>query len=144
MQRELDPSSKTLTFTVDWPPAELSPNARLHWSKKAKAVSEYKELCYWLAIDARNKWELSYGKWEPIEKAVVNLVFLVADKRQRDPDNLVAMCTPLLNAIRCPRGLEGYGARLIVADDVGHMELEWRIEQADEFGVRVTIEESGR
>lgn len=137
-------STPDLIFKVDFPPTDLSSNARVHWSVKARAAAMYKEVCYYLALSARNRWELATGyKWEPIEKAVVSLVFLVADKRERDVDNLVAMAKPLLDAIQCPRSSKEYGARLIVADDAQHMELTCRVEQAAKFGVSVTIRESG-
>lgn len=33
-------------LTLPWPPNELSPNARVHWSVKAKAVKSYRNACY--------------------------------------------------------------------------------------------------
>ena len=32
-----------LTLTLPWPPKELSPNARQHWTKLAKAKKAYRE-----------------------------------------------------------------------------------------------------
>ena len=39
----------TLTLTLPWPPKELSPNARQHWSKLAKAKKAYRDACAWTA-----------------------------------------------------------------------------------------------
>ena len=34
---------------LPWPPKELSPNARVHWTKKAKAAKAYRLECFILA-----------------------------------------------------------------------------------------------
>ena len=33
----------TNQINLPWPPRELSPNARVHWAKKAKAAKAYKK-----------------------------------------------------------------------------------------------------
>ncbi len=38
-----------LRLTLPWPPAGLSPNARLHWAAKAKLTKAYRADCYWAA-----------------------------------------------------------------------------------------------
>ncbi len=38
-----------LTLTLPWPPKELSPNARQHWSKLAKTKKAYRDACAWTA-----------------------------------------------------------------------------------------------
>lgn len=69
-------------MTLPWPPKELSPNARGHWSAKAKKAKAYRSACYLLTIQARIK--------APAGRAVLALEFVPPDRRSRDDDNLVA------------------------------------------------------
>ncbi len=73
------------SITLPWPPKELSPNARLHWSKKSKAAATYKQACYMLAIQAGAKagipWDGDIHLW---------IDFYPPDRRQRDDDNMIA------------------------------------------------------
>lgn len=68
---------------LPWPPKELSPNARGHWSKRAKAAKSYRKTCWALAKEAgiRVDWEGDVHLW---------LSFLPPDRRARDDDNLIA------------------------------------------------------
>ena len=75
---------KKMTVTLPWPPKELSPNARVHWSKKSKSAKAYRLACYVLALEAG----LRSVDWEG--KVHIWLDFYPPDKRQRDDDNLVA------------------------------------------------------
>jgi len=43
----------TATVTLRLPPKELSPNARVHWKKKATATRQYREAAYLLALPSR-------------------------------------------------------------------------------------------
>lgn len=74
-----------LTFKLPWPPKECSPNARGHWSKKAKAARAYRNECAYDALffGARNM-KLSDG---PIG---LDLAFFPPDRRRRDDDNIIA------------------------------------------------------
>lgn len=38
-----------MTITLPWPPKELSPNARMHWARLAKAKKAYRAACAWQA-----------------------------------------------------------------------------------------------
>lgn len=69
--------------TLGWPPKELSPNARGHWSKKAKAAKAYRKACWALALEAGIKadWEGEVHLW---------LTFFPPDRRHRDDDNCIA------------------------------------------------------
>ena len=40
-----------MRITLPWPPTGLSPNARNHWAKTAKLKKQYREACYWKAIE---------------------------------------------------------------------------------------------
>lgn len=67
---------------LPWPPKELSPNARVHWSKKSRAARQYRAACFVRCRQARLR-ELS-------GKALLVLEFLPPNRRARDDDNLVA------------------------------------------------------
>lgn len=38
-----------MRLTLPYPPAGLSPNARIHWAPKAKLTKAYRADCYWAA-----------------------------------------------------------------------------------------------
>lgn len=70
--------------TLPWPPKELSPNARLHWSKKSKAAKAYRRVCHLLTLEAGLRgidWEGDIHVW---------MDFYPPDRRARDDDNMVA------------------------------------------------------
>jgi crossover junction endodeoxyribonuclease RusA len=68
---------------LPWPDKVLSPNARCHWSRKAKATKAAREAAYWLTWQevGRNM------RWKGARLAVT---FSPPDKRRRDRDNLQA------------------------------------------------------
>jgi crossover junction endodeoxyribonuclease RusA len=67
---------------LPWMPKELSPNARVHWAKKAKAAKSYRADCHVVAKSA--------GVKMPDGPALLCLTFHPPDKRARDDDNLIA------------------------------------------------------
>ena len=44
--------SEPLIFTLPWPPADLSPNSRGHWSKLARAKKAYRAACGNVGMEA--------------------------------------------------------------------------------------------
>ena len=72
---------KELVFP--WPPKELSPNARLHWSKQRKVAKAYRATCYMLTKQSGVKVD-----WDGDVHAWMN--FYPPDKRHRDDDNMIA------------------------------------------------------
>lgn len=70
--------------TLPWPPKECSPNARGHWSKKAKAAKAYRHACRTLALAARLAIPEGPGAVH------LFLDFYPPDRRARDDDNLTA------------------------------------------------------
>ena len=93
----------SILLDFPWPPKELSPNARVHWAKKARAFKSYKEACLWTGKAAG--WSLHGAKR-------FKFTFCPPDKRRRDADNCVAACKALLDAL----------AVLTAVDD---SEFEW-------------------
>lgn len=68
---------------LPWPDKSLSPNARLHWSKKAKAAKVQRQIAGWETVVSGHKiiWE------GPIH---LKITFYPPDMRCRDMDNLSA------------------------------------------------------
>ena len=79
------------TFTFGWSKAPLSLNYRFHYLKEAKITRELREL---MRVQAY--------LIEPVERCEVELVWIVADRRRRDEENVVptlkALCDGLVDA----------------------------------------------
>lgn len=67
---------------LPWPPKELSPNARVHWSKKSKAAKVYRTACKVIT-------RLS-GVVAPEGEVHLSITFCPPDRRKRDDDNCLA------------------------------------------------------
>lgn len=66
-----------------WPPKELNPNFRGHWTVKNRATKAYKEACWALCKES--------GMVAPDSKRIALwLDFYPPDKRHRDDDNMIA------------------------------------------------------
>jgi crossover junction endodeoxyribonuclease RusA len=111
------------TLTAPWPARELSPNARGHWSRAARAKRLQRASRAFLAHQAGLGGVRGLGMaWE------VHLAFAAPCRRARDLDNLLAACKA---------GLDG------LADAMGVDDRHWRIsiDRADPApGGRVEIE----
>lgn len=70
-------------IVLSWPPACLSPNARVHWSVKAKATKAYRKEAGWKTIEAKEK-VCGDG---PI---YLHVYFYPPDDRRRDGTNMLA------------------------------------------------------
>ena len=73
-----------MTLELLWPPKELNPNHKVHWSKRAAAVKAYRLDCYWCAkanrpSNKRKGFLLDF-----------KVTFHPPDKRKRDRDNMIA------------------------------------------------------
>lgn len=108
-----------LSITLPWPPAGLSPNARLHWSKTARLKKDYRKACGWEAIAQ------GIRKIEA-DALVVHLTFYPPDRRHYDQDNLVA---------RMKAGLDGLSDAIGVDDK--HFKLSHDL--ATEIGGMVKV-----
>lgn len=85
------------------PPAECSPNARVHWSDRYKTSSPYQSSVFYCAVDARNRLyhrPRRIGDSDPpFDRARLDLTFVVANRRSRDEDNWRARFVPGQNAL---------------------------------------------
>lgn len=109
-----------LTLTLPWPPKELSPNTRQHWSKLAKAKRAYRAACAWTAK------QQGAGRIEA-QKLHLTITFVPPNRRAHDLDNCLA---------RLKSGLDG------LADVLGVDDKNWTltISKADAIGGMVKVE----
>ncbi len=69
---------------LPFPPSGLSPNARLHWAKKAKAAKAYRTECHLITLESGLRgvdWSGDIHVW---------IDFFPPDRRRRDDDNMIA------------------------------------------------------
>lgn len=93
---------------LPWPPSSLSPNARGHWSIKAKAAKKYRGEARLIAQGAGCR-ALS------CDALTVEITFHPPDKRHRDTDNMLASIKSGLDGIADATGVDDskwhYGIR---------------------------------
>jgi crossover junction endodeoxyribonuclease RusA len=87
---------------LPWPPAELSPNWRGHWAKRARAARSYRHTCRTLAIAAGIEVPAYAANGGPIN---LRLDFFPPNRVRRDDDNAVAAFKAgrdgIADAMRC-------------------------------------------
>ena len=92
-----------IEIVLGWPPSDLSPNARLHWAKLARAKKQYRNACF-----SVSKEQLKKVKTDSIpDKLVLEMTFIPPDRRSYDRDNLVA---------RMKSGIDGLADALKIND----------------------------
>jgi len=92
-------------------PKEANPNWRGHWSKKAKAVKEFREMAMYCAINA---YEGVIPVGVMYVKAKVAVTLVIPDRRYyRDPDNALASLKPAIDGC--------VDAGVILGDDDKHL-----------------------
>ena len=106
------------------PYPELSPNSRVHWAVKARAVKAAREEIGWLA---KAQWHDE----KPMMKARIGYEFHVKDKRHRDLDNLLAMCKPWQDGL--------IDAGVLMYDDAEHLHI-WRTRYVQDTVEKTIIE----
>ncbi len=115
------------------PPAECSPNARIHWSERYQAAEIYQGAVFYECVDARNRLERL--PWRPgfpsFQKPRVNLTFVFPNYRKRDEDNLRARFKPGLDAI--------VQARLVEDDSIDILDLGKITVEVDKERAPLTI-----
>ena len=91
-----------ISVTLPWPDKVLSPNARVHWSRKAKAVKTARQSAAWLVMERTNAWRSLIG-WGG---ASVSMTFGPPDNRRRDRDNLIASMKAATDGIADAIGID--------------------------------------
>lgn len=79
-------------IVFDWPPKELSPNARVHWGKKYRATKKYRRDCCYLAKSAG-------AKVTGDGQIHLEVRFFPPSKQRRDMDNMIASIKALLDGL---------------------------------------------
>lgn len=87
------------TVNLPWPPACLSPNARKHWTVKARAAAKARRdalvCCQAVGIRALG--------WPGM---AVTVEFRPPDQRRRDADNMLSSCKSLLDGVADASGVD--------------------------------------
>ena len=103
-------------IVLPWPPKELSPNARAHWTVSAKAKKAYRAACYLLAKQSKVAidWTGEVHAW---------IDFYPPDRRHRDDDNMVAAFKAGRDGMADAMGLDDKRFRIhpYVKDEIGGM-----------------------
>ncbi len=116
-----------IAIELPWPPRELHPNARIHWSRRAKAAKQCRALGWGMTLTA------GVRRSDPdIPQALkVTAVFSPPDNRRRDADGMLSSIKSYLDGI----------ADVLGVDD-SKFEIAIRREQPVKGGaVRIELEE---
>ena len=123
----MDTERKLKIVLAHLPYTELSPNSRVHYMVKARAVKASREEIGWLA---KAQWHDA----QPMMKARISYEFHTKDKRHRDLDNLLAMAKPWQDGL--------IDAGVIFYDDADHLEIgSVRVIQSDAEQTIIKVEE---
>ena len=90
---------------LPWPDKALSPNARVHWTKKAKAAKAMRKIAGWETKISKQKID-----WDG--EIHLHAVFYPPDARHRDEDNLIASAKSLYDGIADGLGVNDKRFRL--------------------------------
>ena len=101
-----------MVIDLPWPPSALSPNARIHWAKRAPIAKAYRAACYATTMEAAKHlgpawFNAKRGEAEASGELQIEVYFNPPDRRHRDWDNCVA-------AIK--HGLDGVAEALDIDD----------------------------
>jgi crossover junction endodeoxyribonuclease RusA len=88
-----------MRIELPWPPKDLSPNERPHWTKKAKAVKAYRTECGWRA----RAQGVNLSDVTPVH---MQITFAPPDARRRDRDNMIASCKALMDGLSDAIGID--------------------------------------
>jgi crossover junction endodeoxyribonuclease RusA len=93
--------SEPIRLELPWPPAQLSPNARVGWQTKARATKAYRNDCMWVAYAYRNRKKFSGDPLPEFGAAPVTVtpVFYTRTRQRMDIDNLVASIKSALDGL---------------------------------------------
>lgn len=82
---------------LPWPPRELHPNARAHWTKKANAARKARSDAFWATTEV-----VDYADRCRLHDAfslLVKVKFCPPDKRRRDVDGMLSNIKAYLDGI---------------------------------------------
>jgi len=87
-------------ITLGWPPKELSPNARVHWSKLASVKKTYRLACAWQTKEQGAKLNRTD---RPV---LLEMEFFKPNRRAMDRDNLLARMKAGLDGVCDALGID--------------------------------------
>lgn len=114
---------------LPWPPRDLSPNARVHWSVRSRAARLYRKACWALILASGIKvdWTGPAHLW---------LNFYPPSRRHYDDDNLIASCKSGRDGIADALGIND--GRFVV-----HPRLHDKTVKGGAVGIRITKGDEG-
>jgi crossover junction endodeoxyribonuclease RusA len=95
-------SAGTFYFTLPFPPAKLSPNARLHWRALDRVKKSYKTDCAWSLFQSPVP-DLNEG-----ERIPLTITINPPDKRRRDRDNTQSSLKYAMDQLAEHLGVDDY------------------------------------
>lgn len=94
----------SLTLTLSWPSADLSPNARVSPLARARAAKRAKNEAWGLTKALMGSLRIVHGAWRgPVE---VFYIFHALQERGRDDDNFIARMKPSRDGIALALGMD--------------------------------------
>ncbi len=84
---------------LPWPARDLSPNARVHWTKRAKAAKKAR-------ADAMLLCQAQGCRMLQCDRLTVEITFYPPDNRPRDTDNMLASLKPALDGLADASGVD--------------------------------------
>mgnify|MGYP001600624230 CR=1 FL=1 len=98
-----EPFDGEIVFDLPWPDPELSPNARGHWTVRARAVAMARLTAKVLALE----WKVGADRRTALPPPVTaDVTFVVADRRRLDADNMLSRLKPVWDGFVDARLLE--------------------------------------
>lgn len=91
-----------------YPPKELSPNARLHWGKKAKVIKKARSDANYLTRLTLTPQICAQIAAMDAKHISVNMYFYPATNRRRDLDNAVASSKSILDGMADALGVNDH------------------------------------
>lgn len=95
-------------YTLAWPHPDLSPNARVHWARLAKAKKAYRTSSAWRVLSQG-------GKKLTAKSLQVRVSFVPPDRRKRDKDNMLAAIKAGLDGVADALGVDDSAWELTIA-----------------------------
>ena len=96
-----------MTVLFPWPPRELSPNSRVHWTKKHRATKAYKTSCWYACHAERPMLPYTY----------LNIKFSPPSARRADLDNMLASFKAGIDAISEVLGVDDSKFTITISKD---------------------------
>lgn len=100
-----------IEFTLPWPPRDLSPNARIHWSRRSKLTRKSRaDACLITRMAMRNSPPITS------ELVKVHMAFMPPDRIKRDGHNLAGAMKGAIDGIADALGVDD--SRFVVSHEV--------------------------